>query len=123
MVQRRAIRWKNNSYSTCDSVSDMQWSLGIRSLENRRTDAKLVIFYKFVHSLVAVSVPTYFEKPRRLTRHTHPLDYRQIHTVANYYIFSYFPSTVILWNNLPSKIVLLPTLESFNLAVSQVSYN
>jgi hypothetical protein len=123
MVQRRAIRWIHNNYSTYDSVSDMQQSLGIRSLENRRTDAKIVLFYKIVHSLVAVPIPTYLEKPRRLTRHTHLLAYRQIHTVANYYKFSYFPCTVVLWNSLPSYIVLLPTLESFKLAVSQISYN
>jgi len=123
IVQIRAIRWLHYSYSTYDSDSDMQQSLGIRSLENRWTDTKIVLFYKIFHSLVAVPVPTYFDKPRRLTRDTHPLAYRQIHTVANYYKFSYFPSTVILSNNLPPKIVLLPTFESFELALSQISYN
>ena len=39
MVQRRAIRWTINNYSSYDSVSQMQTNLGWRSLDQRRADA------------------------------------------------------------------------------------
>ena len=35
MIQRRAIRWTQNSYSTYASVTKMQNELGLRSLEVR----------------------------------------------------------------------------------------
>ncbi|KAH3737489.1 hypothetical protein DPMN_044082 [Dreissena polymorpha] len=54
--------------------------LGWRSLENRRYDSRLLMFYKIVHGLVAVPMPPYVTPPTRLTRHLHPLSFRQIPT-------------------------------------------
>ena len=49
MTQRRAARWVKNNYSTYDSVSHMLDNLGWRSLENRRTDSRLIMFYEIVY--------------------------------------------------------------------------
>ena len=57
MVQRRAARWVKHDYSTYSSVSNMISQLGWRSLENRRSDARLLMFYKIVHGLVAMPIP------------------------------------------------------------------
>ena len=59
MVQRRAARWTLCRFSSYDSVSDMLGDLGWRSLEDRRTDSRLCLFYKIVHGLVAVPLPPY----------------------------------------------------------------
>ena len=91
MVQRRAARWVSNDYSTYSSVTEMMSSLGWRSLENRRYDARLLMFYKIVYGLVAIPVPSYFERPEVYTRHTHPLAYIQIHTSVCYYQYSFSP--------------------------------
>ena len=56
-VQRRAARWVSNDYSTYSSVTDMLSNLGWRSLENRRIDARLTMFYKIVYGLVAIPLP------------------------------------------------------------------
>ena len=85
MVQRRAARWVSNDYSTDSSVTEMMSNLGWRSLENRRYDALLLMFYKVVYGLVAIPVPSYFERPKVYTRHTHPLVYIQIYTSVCYY--------------------------------------
>ena len=45
MVQRRAIRWTLSNYSPYKSVTDMQLSIGWRSLEQRRVDARLCMLY------------------------------------------------------------------------------
>ena len=45
-VQRRAARWVTNNYSSYSSVTQMINSLGWRSLEQRRADARLIMFYK-----------------------------------------------------------------------------
>ena len=122
MVQRRAARWVKNNYSPYESVSNMLDNLGWRSLENRRIDSRLVMFYNIIYCYVTIQIPTYFEKPHRYTRHMHPLSYRQIHTSATYYQQSFYPATVVLWNRLPSEIVLMADLDSFKEGVCQINH-
>ena len=80
MVQRRATRWILSSYSPYQSVTELQQQLNLRTLEQRRVDAKVIMMFKIIHGLVAIPVPPYFEQPMRSTRHSHPLSLRQIHT-------------------------------------------
>ena len=123
MVQRRAARYVKNNYSTYDSVSTMLDNLGWQSLENRRIDSRLFMFHRIIYDYVAIQIPTYFEKPQRFTRHMHPLSYRHIHTLAVYYQQSFYTATIIvLWNKLPSEIVLLDDLDSFKERVSKITH-
>ena len=104
MVPRRAAEWISNSYSYYDSVSAMLSNIGWRSLECRRYDSRLAMFYKL--QIVAVSMPSYFERPTRITRYMHSLSFRQVHVSADYYRFSIFLMTVVLWNRLPADLVV-----------------
>ena len=56
MIQRRSIYWILNSYSTYDSVIAMQSQLSLRSLEHRRAYASVIMLYKIIHRLVAVTL-------------------------------------------------------------------
>ena len=125
MVQRRAARWTLCRFSSYDSVLDMLGDLGWRSLEDRRTDSRLCLFYKIVHGLVAVPLPPYVVHTQVFTRHSasHPLAFRQIHTVADYYKYSFFPLAIVQWNRLPPSIALLPDIDSFRLAVSSLTHS
>ena len=125
MVQRRAARWTLCRFPTYDSVSDMLGDLGWSSLEDRRTDSRLCLFYKIVHGLVAVPLPPYVVHTQVLTRHSvsHPLAFRQIHTVADYYKYSFFPLAIVQWNRLHPSIALLPDIDSFRLAVSSLTHS
>jgi len=118
MVQRRAVRWVSNNYSAYESVSGMQEQLGWMSLHNRRADARLAMFYKVIHGLVAITPPPYLKHPSRITRHMHSLSYHQICIPVNYYKYSFFPASIILWNSLLSHIALPNNLEQFKQAVS-----
>ena len=95
----------------------VQLRLGWRSLDERRTDARLCMLYKIIHGLVAVSSPPYFQQPTRMPHYNHPLALRQIHTLVKFYNYSFFPLTVVQWNRLPSDVVLLPTPAQFSEAV------
>ena len=93
-VQRRAARWVSNDYSSYSSVTDMLSNLGWRSLENRRTDTSLAMFYKIVYGLVAIPLPSYFEHPEVYTRHMHSLSLTDRFTHLSVTIntpFSLFP--------------------------------
>ena len=63
MVQRRAARWTLDNYTRQASVSEMLTHLGWRSLEQRRNDSRLCLFYKIIHGLVALDLPPYVEHP------------------------------------------------------------
>ena len=51
MIQRRAARWVLGRYDRLDSVTDMSSSLTWRSLELRRSDARLCMLYKQCNGL------------------------------------------------------------------------
>ena len=112
MVQRRSIRW----------LTAMQSDLGFRSLEERRVDASVIMLYKIIHDIVAISLQGYFKQLSRQTRHIHPLAFRQIHTTANYYKYSFFHLSIVYWNRLPAEIVMLPTLDQFSVAVRSLDH-
>ena len=122
MVQRRAARWVLGDYSPYSSVSDMLGRLGWCTLEQRRADSRLVLFYKIVHGYVAVTLPSYVIPLTRISRTSHPLAYRQICARNDYYKYLFFPLTVVQWNSLPAPIATLTDLDSFKQAVSQVCH-
>ena len=113
VVQRRAARWVTNDYSSYSSATQMINTLGWRSLEQRRDDARLIIFYKIVYGLVEISLPPYIQRQVRMTRNMHPYHFIQIHTSANYYKYTFFPMAIVQWNDLPSSAVLSDDLTTF----------
>ena len=98
----------------------MLFELGWRSLADRRIDARMILLYKIINGYVAIQLPSYFERPTRYTRHMHPLAFRQIHTGVKYEQKSFYPALIVLWNRLPSEVVLLDDLDSFRRGVSQL---
>lgn len=121
-VQRRAARWIKSDYGRTSSVTDMLHSIQLRQLELRRIDARLSLFYKIHHNLVAIPINDYLTPMTRSARHSHTLCYRLITATKDYYKFSYFPRTVFHWNQLPPNVAHLPTLEQFNAAVSSIEH-
>ena len=96
-------------------------NLGWRSLEKRRCDVRLAMFYKIIYGLVVKPVPPYLERLEIYTRHIHPLAYIQIPTNVCYYHFSSFLMTVVLWNKFPADLVLNPDINSFKLGISNIN--
>ena len=64
MIQRRVARWTLHNYST--------YAVSWRSLEQRRSDSRLCLFYKIIHGLVAIDLPPYVVHPLRILRNSHP---------------------------------------------------
>ena len=89
MVQRRAARWTLNDYARTTSVTSLQSQLNWQTLEERRSVARLCLFYKIVNGLVAVPLPDYMQPTHRISRYCHSMTFRQIHTGKDYYKFSF----------------------------------
>ena len=116
-VQCRAARWATRDYRYTSSITAMLNNLNWRPLDQRCIDWRLVMMYR-----VAIPASDYLIPNHRQSRHIHSLAYRQIPTLKDYYVYSFFPRTIIHWKALLAYILLLPTLAQFNNAVCQVVY-
>ena len=70
MVQRRAARYVCNNYNREACVSTMIKHLHWRSLQQRRTDIRLVMFYKTLHGIVTLDLFPQLIPLVRPSRHT-----------------------------------------------------
>ena len=122
-VQRRAVRWTTSNYDYRSSVTAMLQSLGWQTLEQRRADTRLCLFYKIVYGLVAVSLPVYIQQPNRLSGHCHSMTFTQIHRSKDFYKYSFYALAIVQWNPLPQHVVCLPTIDSFKEAVGGLQHS
>lgn len=117
MVQRRGARYVTNRFGNRSSVSSMIQHLEWRSLESRRRDARLALFYKIEHGEVAIRKEGRLIRPRRSTRNTHDKSYLLPSTNKDCRKYSFFPRTIRDWNSLPPETVSAPSLEVFKASV------
>ena len=81
MIQRMAARWIINNFDYRSSVTAILQNLGWRTLEQRRVDARLWLFYKIVYGLVAVPLTDYIHSSHRIGRFIHPDVFTNIHFI------------------------------------------
>lgn len=115
MVQRRAARFVLNRYSFDDSVTDMLCLLDWESLKDRRRNARLKMLYSMVQNLL----PYDFLKiinillASRLGRSDHSLKLCRLSAGYKFYQYSFFPRTIIEWNQLNEETVSSQSKNSF----------
>ena len=96
-IQRMAARFCYSDFSRFSSVTDMLSSLNLPSLQNK---AKLLAFYKMINEHLMVPMDDLTPKlssPRNGY-------YHQLLSLIDAYKYSFFPSTIKLWNQLPTYI-------------------
>ena len=116
-VQRNAARFVLNkpfNRQSPTSVTTMLQQLNWPTLEDRRKASDQILMYKVVNGLVAVQ-ETYL--PPRSPRYVDSIRFITYHCRVNVYQHSFFPRTVITWNQLPASTTNLQSLDSFKLAV------
>ena len=94
----------------------MLHDLGWQSLDGRRQDQRLVLFYKFINGLASVETEDILTPADSRTRKNHSL-----HLQANCdsYRFSFFPANISSWNNLPFGIEKVDSVEGFKLKLKE----
>ena len=114
MVQRRAARFVCNRYRQTSSVTNMMAGLDWEPLIKRRRAFRMIMFYKMHSGLVAIH-PTLYLTPRQYhTSHKYYIPHSRIDQHA----FSFFPSTVRLWNKLSATTAQAPSLNAFKARVA-----
>ena len=111
-IQRRAARFVCNNYSRYNSVIDMLNMLNWQSLEQRRNQAKSIMFYKTINNMVSVNFHQYLQPSVAITR-GHHLWFIQLQARVDVYLHSFLPSTICLWNSLPANVVSSLTIDNF----------
>ena len=106
-VQRAAARWVTLDYSLLSSVTAILSNLNWPTLALHRKISKLQTFYKAVHNLTALPIPDYF------------LHYIIPYTNSDSYKFSFFPSAIQAWNNLPTSLIETDSLQYFTSNLNQ----
>jgi len=113
-IQRRAARFAMNCYSKYQSVSNMIHQLNWPTLYDRRNKLKLMMMYKIVNGLTYVqrNLPLMYSNLDSSFR-GHTYKFTQPATRIDCYKFSFFPSTIRLWNSLSSSVVRAGSLNQF----------
>jgi hypothetical protein len=120
MVQRRAARFVKADFHSRHSVTKMLHQVDWQTLNERRAQAKVTMLYRIVHCLVAIPAAPYLTpSPNRIRRHT--MQFLQHPCRINAYQYSFFPSAIPLWNNLPATVILAPSLDSFQGQVTHLT--
>ena len=100
-----------------------QWDLGydelmsnfdVCTLQTRRLEHKLCTMFKIVHNLISfppILVPRY----SRIGCNA----YLQPFAHTSSFLYSFVPSTISLWNSLPSSVTSIPTLAIFKAHIHQ----
>ena len=79
----------------------MLHDLGWQSLDGRRQDQRLVLFYKIINGLASVETEDILTPADSRTRKNHSFKFKHLQANCDSYRFSFFPATISSWNNLP----------------------
>ena len=110
MVQRRAARFVMGDYSRTSSVTAVLAVLEWNTLQQRRMQCKTVMLNRVIYHLVFIPV-TPFVIPTRASR-INNMRYAIPRSTVNAHLYSFFPSTIRISNQLPSSTVSAQSLET-----------
>ena len=112
-IQRRAARFVTNNYRRECGLTSTQliYSLGWYSLQERRKTARLCMLYKAINREVALSIDMLCRPDNRTRGSTQ--NFRTIQTKKRPFANSFFIRTIPDWNKLPSDVKLAPTFTAF----------
>ena len=113
-TQRRAALMITSAYK-CTKNDNLLNELGLSPLSERRKYFKLVLFFKMKTQrtpeyLSNLCPPEVADKMTYDLRNAAKID--EIKSTKNYFLKSFLPSTIKLWNNLPAQIKSSNTIEA-----------
>ena len=111
--RRQILLAEQCSYCQCYGYVRHAW-MELKTLEERRVEARLTLMYKIGHNLVDFNTDQYLKlHPESRTRGSHPLKYQIPKATKNVFKYSYFPRTIREWNKLPPELVLSSSIGKF----------
>ena len=112
MVQRRAAMFVFNSYTYDTSISTLLDALNWPTFQQRRNNLKAIIMYKIVSNLIRIPANQFLPPVSSSTLNLHH-HYIISFSRINVNLFSLFPISIRIWNNLKPKTACSPYLKVF----------
>ena len=100
----------------------MLHDLGWQSLDGRRQDQRLVLFYKIINGLASVETEDILKPADSRTRKNHSFKFKHLQANCDSYRYSFFPATISSWNNLPFGIEKVDSVEGFKLKLKEHTF-
>ena len=94
--------------------------LGWPKLEVRRLQTKLTLFQKARLNLIDIPTDHLAIKSRQTRQGGGGLTYHREFSKIDSYIYSFFPRTSQIWNNLPPELKSCTNIDTFTAAVSTI---
>ena len=117
-VQRRAARFAKSYFRRTTSITQLLTELDWSQLADRRRFARLSMFFKAVHGLVAIPTDKLL-RPSRYTRQSGQDTFINLPCRIDTYKFSFLPRTITDWNALPESTHSKPSVDSFRRTLQQ----
>ena len=116
-VQRRAARFVTNDYNYTSSVTAMMRAFEWESLQERRQQAKVVMMYRIVNSLVDIPPQDHLHQQGTAVTRGHQSRFMVPYSRTDTHRTAFFPSAIRLWNQLPESLVNLSSLDVFKTGI------
>ena len=113
-----AARFVRNDYNYTSSVTEMMRALEWESLQQRRHQAKSVMMYSIVNSLVDIPSREYLHPQGTVVTRDHQCRFMVPYSRTDTFRMAFFPSAIRLWNQLPESIVNAPSLDVFKTGIA-----
>ena len=116
MVQKHGARYVLNEYSYVKGTTKLNLDkLGWTSLEEQRAKSKVLNLYKGLNKMIEIPVKEncHLKSNKHRTRQSGYQVFNIPSSNINCHLYSYFPSTIRLWNSLPTTIKMQGSVESF----------
>ena len=117
-VQRRAARFVTNDYNYTSSVTAMMRALEWESLQQRRQEAKAVMMYRIVNSLVDIPPQHHLHQQGTAVTRGHQSRFMVPYSRTDTHRTAFFPSAIRLWNQLPESLVNASSLDVFKTGIA-----
>ena len=114
-VQRTAARWTCRRWRNQSHVGEMLDELQWPTLQERRQQASLTLFYKIHNNLAIIDKSRYLSVAGEESRRTrsHPFQYHRSNAYTDGLKNSFFPRTIATWNGLTTEAVSAETVDGF----------
>ena len=115
-VRRWAAHFVKRDYRSMTSVSSLISQLGWQTLSDRRRNSRLSLMYKSLHGLAGISTSSF----RCSSKHTRSADgdtFCVLSSGTDPYKYSFYPRTIVDWNDLPASVKSRPSIHLFRCAI------
>ena len=116
-IQHYAARFVANDHRRTTNPTTLVLSLNWQTLERGRIIKQAMAFYKILNNIIKINPPTGL-LTRSHNRHHYIVPRSRLNTV----VYSFYPRAIRIWNTIPKEITEIKQPESFQAAISKLSF-